>query len=142
MNLVTLYECDICKQRFETAEGAIACESTGTDRTPCQVGDIVLRGGFGWYDGDERWIAFRAKDTYRGIKGLYLLTFYYVVTAIDLDNHRTRIHVVTKAMKSGYTEGYTYVSGHVPVEPIKGGVPQFVLDDSKDLIGRKARYLL
>lgn len=167
MKIVTIYECEICGSRHDTEADAAECEAQGIEHVPgLEVGDIVLaRAGFGWFDGDVRWIenydrigrkvspfdrpkknqshgnCFGACCTYQ---------FYYVVTAIDRvepykehDGHRVRYHLATLAMSesTGYGSGWTYARHHVTPTKV-AAPPQHVVDTSKALIGREARTLI
>lgn len=143
--------CGICEAIFDTEKEAEKCEAQGTDASEVKVGDIVFtHAGFNWFDGDRKWISnpkaldpredrckhncFAPCCTYR---------FYFVVTKIDLDAHRTRYHLATKAMSGtqGYRSGYTYNRGHFKPELVKNP-PRSVVKDSKDLIGQEAEHLL
>jgi hypothetical protein len=147
----TTYRCPICKQGYDTQEGAMHCAEKGTEKPIVEVGDIVLgAAGFGWYDGDRKWI--KNPDVKKhpehgncfGICCTY--AFYYVVTAIDTDPrdaHRIRYHLFTKAMseEEGYNSGYTFNVGHIRPRKVREP-PKEVVEDSKDLIGEKAGVLL
>jgi hypothetical protein len=136
----TLYACLICGRNFEAEPQAVLCETRPEDKPLAKVGDICTVGGdrFGWCDGDRRWLVNPKAE-----KGLQ---FYYVLTHIDGDPenpHRTRYHFFTKAMspKSGYNKGTTFNVHHFTprliLEP-----PAFVVNDSKDLVGKIAEYIL
>lgn len=156
MKRMTLYVCEICEAEYRTEQEARVCESRGAPVPSVSVGDIVLTmAGFTWHDADRRWIenpnillksngarcpngdsnCFDECCTYQ---------FYYVVTAVDGDpddGHRPRYHVETKAMESSYRQGYTFDRGHYTPRKV-ASPPQYVIDTSRDLIGRIASELL
>lgn len=170
MNPITLYRCGGCHKDYNSQYTAVACCLPPLKPT-VGVGDIVVpRAGFGWFDGDPRWISnkhrFRNLQSSTGGKPLSpkckryacpegqgncfgpccTLQFYYVVTVVDRDPRdptRPRHHLYTKAMsgKQGYRHGWTYDEHHcTPVKVPKP--PAFVVGDSKDLLGVPAKYLL
>lgn len=129
MNIITLYECSFCHKRYENYEEAKACESAGRPKPLLKVGTIVtLGGGFGWFDGDSKWVANYKKigpmnspgpngdafqvrtrgkcpsgnDNCHGSCCNYI--FYYKLIKIEIDGHNLIYHFKTKAMKSGYSE--------------------------------------
>lgn len=151
----TLYQCDVCGRSSADEASIRACETRGIEKhSAIEVGDIVTaRAGFGWFDGDPRWIA----NWERHKRGLRRTTshgncfgkcctyqFLYVVTAIDTqpeDGHRVRYHLATKAMtkKTGYHSGYTFDDGgHCTPRVL---LPKQKLD-TDELIGHKAEGLL
>lgn len=71
----------------------------------------------------------------------YVDGFHY-----DQVGHRIRYHVATKAMSGtgpnrGYAAGFTFNEGHCTPELVKNP-PKAIVEDSKDLIGKKASHLL
>ncbi len=139
-----LYKCPICGDSYTEKEEAQKCLDKGLDTLIVEVGDIVeAKYGFGWFDGDKKWIINPDVDMSRhGFGRDHLMGFYYVVTAIDTIEHKTRYHLATKAMSGdkGYRIGYTFSIGHHKPKPINA--PDYVKKDSKDLIGLEAKYLL
>jgi len=156
-----LYQCEICKELYDTKHEAILCEEKKFEPT-VKVGDIVFaRAGFGWFDGDERWIInFKKLGMYTnpgfmpgktknhgncfGPCCTYLP--YYVVTAITHDKrdpHEVYYHLATKFMtgKQGYQGGYTHDEGHWKPMVIRVP-PPFIVKDSKSLIGMEFDWLL
>src|SRR5690348_18164745 len=107
---IEAYECSICKHEYQTFIEAYNCEQRGFAPS-FKIGDIVTRGaGFGWFNGDRRWIAnpkvrpFSRKCP-NGSGNCFdeccTYKFYYVVTFVDgdeRDGHRPRYHVWTGAM--------------------------------------------
>ncbi len=146
--LVKTWRCRICKTVWPTHAAAQRCESRGNPKRTAKVGDIVLGGGgFGWYDGDRKWVrnpTVKAKPKHGNcFSPCCTLDFYYVVTAVDADDrdgHRARYHLFTKAMsgKQGYRSGYTFDEGHRGID--KAQRPPRL--DTADLIGKKAEGLL
>lgn len=153
---VKTYRCQICKVIHPTRRAAQACEDRGPLRFAFAVGDIVTaRYGFGWYDGDERWVINRdvdpkSRNPLHGNCFSECCTwgFYYVVTKLDGDpddGHRARYHLFTGAMtgKSGYDQGYTYDSGHCALKLVpRPDRPRFVITDARRFHGRAADRLL
>lgn len=156
------FACTFCKTEYPTAEAATQCEWRGEFAPQFKVGDIVLaQAGFGWYSGDNRWIANyegvgdppRKKRRLRCPNGdgncfdpCCTYQFYYVVTHIDADDrdpHRPRYHLATGAMdeSSGYDLGYTFDSHH-KTPRLAEKVPAFVKTDAARLIGHVAKGLL
>ena len=152
MKKIIKYACAICNQEFDEWHEAKKCEDRKMEKAIAKVGDIVfVRAGYGWYDGDMRWIMNpnqlqKANPKHGNCFGKgCTLEFFYVITAIDKDPkrmHRLRYHIFTKAMsgKLGHREGYTFIGTHFGVKIIKNP-PKFVVQDSKDLLGKKAGYL-
>jgi len=149
---VVRWKCSLCGEEYEEPEDAAECFLQGFNPS-VQVGDIVVaRAGFGWFDGDERWIsnpkAREARNPEHGncFANCCTYQFYYVVTVIDQDahdGHRAQYHLFTRAMsgKQGYAGGWTYDEDHW--KPVKVmNPPKAVVESSKELIGRKATYLL
>jgi hypothetical protein len=138
-----VFICPLCREEYKTKQEAIDCLNS-TDKAICSVGDIVeVRYGFGWFDGDERWVINPKVDMSKhGFGPDCSMGFYYVVSAIDLVGHRTRYHVITNAMSvgRGYRSGYTFNKGHRTPQIISA--PDFVVNDSKKLIGLKAENLI
>ena len=144
----TWYFCTWCDKRYPNEDQAEECFNRGFHPT-LKVGDIVIAGidRFGWFDGDEKWIA-RAIDGVSRTGKLY--AFYYVVTEIDgddshpwSDGHRPRYHLLTKAMtgKQGYRGGYTFDKKHLTPRKVDNP-PAEIVENSKDLIGQKVSWLL
>ncbi len=146
-----LYQCEGCEEQYASEAECRRCE-TQKDEVRFAVGDIVLgRYGFGWFDGDRDWVSnpelllpglkeARPKHCPRGDGNCFgkccTLGFYYVVSAIDTYEHRTRYHLRTGAMRSGYqSERTTNDEGgwrKVPNPPNK------VLTQARSMIGRKS----
>ncbi len=152
------HSCDICGTVYDTLEEAQKCEAKGLRKPSVQVGDIVFgTAGFGWYDGDRGWISnpdvpVRQKPCPNGDGNCFseccTYRFYYVVTAIDLDDsghldslHDRRYHLFTRAMTKGYRCGYTFDQHHVKPKKV-ADPPLDVVETSKALIGQKALALL
>jgi hypothetical protein len=158
------YACSICRTEYDKREEAVACESVPEERPDPKLapGTIVFaHSGFGWFDGDRRWVSnpdilgkrdgkpcpngygncFEPCCTYR---------FYYVVTIVEppavwvpedryvFEKHRVRYYVETKAMsgKQGHRGGYTSLRHHIRPAPVKAP-PAFVVRDARDLVGQK-----
>jgi hypothetical protein len=153
MKQIIKYACGICDENYDTSVEAEQCEAKGLDAPVAEVGDIVfLRAGFGWFDGDVRWVL--NPDVLERVKKIRpnphgncfsdccTYKFYYVITAIDNYYHRRRYHVKTKAMtgEQGYRGGYTFAGDHVKPIVVKEP-PRFIIEDSKDLIGQKDTVL-
>ena len=147
------YLCEICDTQFATKGAAEACEAAGLEDAIVQVGDIVLlKEGFGWFDGDPKWVSnleVLSKPKESKCKGncfnsCCTLSFYYVVTKVEKspDNgHRTRYHCFTKAMVGGYRDGWTQNRTHYTPRLVEKP-PAYVVEDSADLIGQAAEHLL
>lgn len=131
----TIYICEGCGQKYDDPALAQACEAQ-KPAVKFQPGDIVTKGyGFGWFDGEAEWVRNirvlnrRARhgrelthldgktDDRNCFDGCCTIGFYYVVTAVDEHEHRTRYHLRTLAMKSGYKCGY--VSAYYDELPIR-----------------------
>lgn len=142
MSRPTKWACDVCDTEYASQAAAEACEEMPFPEKTADVGDIVLVGrGFGWNDGDDKWIAPEKK-------GSSVRTFYYVVTAVDREPrsnalHRWRYHLATLAMSgsSGYRIGYTFDVGHYKPERV-ASPPEAVVAASKALLGKKATSLI
>lgn len=158
MILHTTYKCEICGVVYESKKACEACESQKMTTPLIKPGDIVFcgRGRFGWFDGDKGWV----KKERTGDK---LFSFYYIVTAIEIEEsehaffyikkidgesineHRWQVHLFTKAMseKTGYQSGYTFDEGHMTVIGIKKlpklpGIRKF----RKEFVGQTAECLV
>lgn len=140
-----MYRCPICGTNYDNLEAAESC-IIKEDPPICEVGDIVeAKYGFGWYDGNKDWIINPQIDpsARHGFGPKESWGFYYVVTAIDNDRHRTRYHLATLAMtgNDGYHGGYTFNSGHHRPK-IVDTVSASIIESSKSLIGKKFEFLL
>lgn len=161
MKSATIFTCEICNTGYDTESQALECEAKGREKVNVEVGDVVLGGaGFGWFDGDPKWIAnpqvgtcvpggvsTYAKNPKHGncFGACCTYQFYYVVTKIDgdpRDGHRARVHVATKAMcgAQGYRGGWTG-RDHIHMKLAKN-VPPEVLADTADLIGLESDGIL
>ena len=146
---VVRYRCT-CGEEYLSREEAESC--LATERGPSfAVGDVVLAGRFrfGWFDGDERWIAERRIADRKTASGEEF-SFYYVVTHVDRDEapypqlrHRPRYHLATRAMagRNGYASGYTFDEHHLT--PLKVENPP-KLPGLAELVaaGEPAKHLL
>ena len=151
MKTITRFVCEICNEQYDNARDAEKCEQQGIEKALYKTGDIVeITKGFGWYDGDKRWIInpkVKRNPKHGNCFGkCCLMVFYYAITAIDQDPdepHRIRYHLFTNAMsgKQGYKEGYTRAETHYTPKIIKNP-PKFIVKDSKKLIGRKSKFLI
>lgn len=158
---VVLFRCPICKAQYANEKAAEKCLAKGIDAPIVKVGDIVSMGyGYGWFDGDVRWVINPNVRVSPGPKpspprrpcpkkkgscfgSCCSMGFYYVVTMIDLHEHRTRYHVFTKAMtgKERPTGGWTYNAGSCAPKLVKNP-KKFLIKSSVSLIGQKAEHLL
>jgi hypothetical protein len=136
-----------CGEEYLSREEAESCLATEIP-PKFAPGDVVTCGDrFGWFDGDEAWIATRKPDprTASGDR----LTFFYVVTLVDRGDsvswgggkHRNRYHLATRAMsgESGYAAGYTFDVNHWTPEKVENP-PE--LPGLAELIGIPAKSLL
>lgn len=171
MPTATRFKCDVCDVEYATLKMATRCERQPQDKPAFAVGDVVLcKAGFGWYDGDRRWIQNAAKVDPRGIGKPIGITrprarhgncfgscctfqFYYIVTAVDKDpprgllpetqlvRHRWRYHLFTLAMTNGHGQGWTFDYHHYTPVRVKSP-PAFIVKSGARLLGRKAGHLL
>jgi hypothetical protein len=152
MKTITEYECDICATRFAFQSAAEKCEARGLDKKLANVGDIVtVTAGYGWYDGDRGWVTnpnieLRPKRPASHDQNCFdrccTYEFFYVVTAIDAENHRRHYHLVTLAMsgRQGHRSGWTSMGHYRP--KIVMDPPDYVIETSKSVIGETAENLL
>lgn len=107
----TVYECPICKKRYDKQDSAKCCLSKGLPKPKFRVGDVVRlnRQYTGWYDGDKRWIAKCWREGRKGQRGDldFGFDFYFVVVGIETDRHDPHVRtyvLVTEAMtgEGGY----------------------------------------
>jgi hypothetical protein len=141
MQVLTKFICPMCKAEYDHKEQAQACLDRGVDKTDLKVGDIVeLKYGFGWFDGDKRWVINPDVKLKHGFGKNESMGFYYVITHMEAHEHRLRIYVATKAMTgaNGHKGGYTYLSGHYTPKKIEA--PEEVILDAIDLIGTKLNW--
>lgn len=150
----TFHICEGCGEEYEELAKAQRCEARDPGRQLVEVGDIVLvKAGFGWFDGDTRWViqptvglfAYREGRCPRNDTNCFgeccTYSFYYVVTAIDIVEHRLRYHLATRAMRAGPRHGYTFNKHHYT--PVKVELPSdFLVRSGRGLIGQRARGLL
>ena len=148
MKTITRFKCEICNKEYLDVNEAKQCETRGVEEPMFDVGDIVYKGaGYGWYNGDKRWVI----NPMVKLKGnpehgncfdkCCTMAFYYVITAITQDLHSLRYHLYTKAMsgKQGHRCGYMYLANPYVLKLIHP-VPEFIINDSKELIGNEAEY--
>ena len=150
MKTITKYICEICNTEYVDKIEAEACEHQGLEKALVKIGDIVfVTAGYGWYDGDERWVMnlnVKKNPEHGNCFGkCCTMAFYYVVTAIDQypnDLHRIRYHVWTNAMtgENGHKSGWICRGHHIP--KLVKNPPEFVVKDSKKLIGKITKFLL
>lgn len=136
--------CDKCQCVYDTFAKAERCETMKPKGLPAfQVGDIVTyRAGFGWYDGDRRWISNPDVDPARPtcphncFDVCCTWSFYYVITAIETDHDAYLYHLMTGAMQGpdGYSTGQAIFDSSLKKvqDP-----PAFVVEDSKRFIGMR-----
>ena len=138
-----------CGEEYLSREEAESCLATECGPR-FAVGDVVTAGGFrfGWFDGDERWIA--ARKPGRGLAG-EVFSFFYVVAFVDRGDsvswgtgrgrHRNRYHLATLAMtnRDGYGGGYTFDEFHITPEKVENP-PE--LPGLAELFGKPAKSLL
>lgn len=156
-----IFRCPVCRKDYPTRKKAEECLAQGVDDPVVKVGDIVIMGyGYAWFDGDIRWVVNPNVRTAPGplpspvVRGCpkrrgncfdscCSMGFYYVVTEIDLHEHRTRYHVFTKAMtgKERPKCGWTYNTGSCAPKLVKNP-KKFLIKNSVSLIGQKAEHLL
>lgn len=151
-----LYICEGCKEQYDSEDEAKRCEAIDPGPRLVEVGDIVTaHSGFGWYDGDSRWIrnpdvlvnGKRRATCPNGDGNCFSMCctygFFYVVIAIDIHDHRVRYHLATRAMngKQGYRTGYTYNECHIIPKKVKNP-PEFLRRSGRGLIGKKTTILL
>lgn len=161
--MIIKYYCEICEQAYDTAKKALACENQKVEQPIAKVGDIVTsRAGFGWFNGDQRWIVNFKKlgmpitpGKFKGANPAHkrlncfdtccTYQFYYVVTAIthQRQSHKLAYHLATRAMSEGtrHNGGWTNPDGHFGIELVVKP-PKFVVESSKSLIGKEFRWLL
>lgn len=155
MKIFYEYECDGCGERYDSEKKARKCERKPTRDliVGVKVGSIVKRyPSFGWFDGDPRWVV-NLKEV-MGRDDIVVrqpckesidkcFAFYYVVTAIDVHEHRWRYHLETRAMsgKQGYRNGYTFGKHHITPDIVENP-PAIVVEDAVSLLGHKSKYLL
>lgn len=146
-----IYKCLGCQYPHRTMEQAQECENQSTRAFggDIKVGDIVTANtGYQWFDGDSRWISNYTEDQPRRKKRLPCPTdpsdtnchigccgynMYFVVTAIAVKDHKFIYHCVTKALGPSYS-GWTSVVDGRKLTKVENP-PEFVVEDSKDLIG-------
>jgi hypothetical protein len=135
-----VYFCPVCLSMHRTEAGARLCAES-TPEPVAKVGDVILMyPRYGWFDGDKRWVE---KNTGVDHNGMPLLAFWYVITAIDHEEHRVRYHVDSRAIKSQRVGGYTFTDGHLWEWPNHGRkVPKAVLDEAPKMVGTKFNHLL
>lgn len=154
MMVRAVYICEGCDKSYEELEEAQRCERQDPGQGLVQVGDIVrAKGGFGSFDGDKRWVIQPTVGLFAYRDGKCPLndtncfaecctySFYYVVTAIDIYQHRMRYHLTTRAMKKGYRGGYTFNRHHHT--PVRVESPSdFLVRSGRGLIGQTWEWLL
>lgn len=141
-----IYICEGCGTEYVHEKDAADCEARGMPVQEFQEGDVVALAyaHYGWYDGDEAWIAWSEK----GVSATgFLYSFFYVIGKVDHkdavgrdDPHSLRYHLFTKAMQD--RDGYNTATGHwklVRAENIPAKVaaeaPKFRGRTTSDLIG-------
>lgn len=142
--MIITYRCEKCNTTYHNIRHARACENQPDPTPTVQVGDIVeAQYGFGWFDGKRSWVINPGVDvSVHGFGPECSYGFFYVVTYIEVFEHRVRYHLYTDAMTGakGYQHGYTYDRGHRTPKKI-GDPPQSVVEESKKFIGLKSDRL-
>lgn len=154
---IKTYACNICGSQYESLVEAQRCEEKGLEAPVVEEGDIVfLHSGFGWFDGDPKWVSNLKTIQSRGIKkcpkkspncfsSCCTYRFFYVVTKVTRhqdDPHRTIYHVVTLAMtgSKGHHNGWTSLT-HFRPKKVQNP-PEYVVKTSKALLGKEFNHLL
>lgn len=139
-----VYFCPKCHRPYKAEADARECDAS--DVAPVyEVGQIVrIDVGYGWFDGDEKWLIKDGKD---GSRQLYAA--YFVITAIDYDRsngwhaHDPRYHIKTLGIKNGNPTGlagHTFLKTHTPLIRVKQD-PVLVAEGAK-FIGKKSERLI
>jgi len=144
VTVLTQYRCDICGRLYKRYQDAMDCHEQGFHPTLLE-GDIAIAGinRLGWFDGDPKWVAQEVPGD-SGTGKLY--TLYFVVTRVDGDDrdaHRPRYHLFTKAMtgEQGWQSGWTFNEHHIRPQKVENP-PKYVVETSKEVLGRKSEWLL
>lgn len=151
-----IYICEGCGTKYDNEAEAIACEAQEPDRPRFKVGDIVTARTH-WVD-NEKWVANPGvsrvvaggktknhRDDRNCFDSCCNPLPYWVITAIDIEEHRTRYHLATRAIKDyegNPATGYTYNYNHVLPKKAKGPRVEAIRRSARLLIGRRARSLL
>lgn len=146
MEIMTKYECPICKRQYLQIEEAKKCLNSN-DTPIFKVGDIVEAGyGFGWFDGDKDWLINPEIDPRKehGFCKNKSWGFYYVVSHIDLVEHEIVYYLVTGAMSldTGYSGGKTKHMGTHKTPKLINNPPKHIIEKSKQFIGLKPQRFL
>ena len=144
MKTIERFQCEICDEKYENEALAKACETQPDPPRIAEVGEfVIVHRTYGWFDGDEAWLASR-KRTERGSASGEDFLFYYVVTKITMDKklfekgaHRWVYHLWTGAMSSQSVSGWNSTDGHYGMEKAS---PDLAYPE--DLIGRSFEELL
>lgn len=152
MKIINKYACEICRTIYDKADDALECEKQGIPKPKAKVGDIVeFKYGFGWFNGNEKWVinpkVVRKKKHGNCFGKCCTFGFYYVVTYISGvvdERHNVKYYLATNAMsgKHGHHIGYELVNDSDSGFKIFKEPPKFVIEDSKNLIGKRVDFFI
>lgn len=99
----TIYECEICRARYDQPGKALACEAQALP-TDIKVGDIIKKHDqYGWHTGPDHWIMFNT-GTFHGRS---MRDFYWLVIAVeekmgsDNGRHCNQITCISRGIVNG-----------------------------------------
>ncbi len=130
MKTIESFQCEICDEKYDSEKKAKACELRAPPPCVAEVGEfVIVNRTYGWFDGDEAWIAER-KKTNRGSSSGEDFLFYYLITKITMDKkplrrgvHRWIYHLWTGAISSQSVSGWNPGEGHFGMTPASPDLP-------------------
>lgn len=121
---VTMFTCTGCMKAYHSRELAEVCAQQGYPQTSFKPGDIItnIQHTYGWYEGDHEtnpWVvrSEQKEDSFLGMGGCkYGFDAIWIVTAIQVIDHRVKIHAVTfghSSEKNRKLHRWTTEKGHI-----------------------------
>jgi hypothetical protein len=126
----TTFHCDICKQPFTSFEAAERCENRApTDfEEPLELGDRVLCGSQGWWEGDEAWCLRVEGEHYLAHKNIPMIRSIWVVVDTWMDfswgDHMRRYILWTDTRREGDPALATTCRRHISAKKIDNVGPE------------------
>lgn len=147
------FTCEGCEEEYTSLDEAFFCETQDPGAPSVKVGAIVTTGRyFGWFNGNPKWVILPTSGMLRSDRAdrkcpegngncfetCCNYTFYYVVTATEVYQHRIRYSLATRAMKD--PQGYRYERTFSAPTKVENPT-DYLVRSSHGLLGELAQYM-